>query len=529
MQFSVVYGLCVVVAVLTAVGVTAVAEPAPAREKTEAQQEAQVKWLADALASEPTVKSGLFRVERTDLIQSDGYDVGQATVKFAYLDIDGTPKEGLACLFVRRDMLEAGQKIPLVFSAHYEFQPQDAARRCKRDWAALTPHLNAELVLGNSFNLDLALLEWARRLPFVDRTHLLIEGGSAGGYMALAMAAELLPVVATIADAPVLNWSYNLAFFDKNLPLARGNVQPGADPLSMLKAPVPFLAAVAQLSAPIEELFGKELSSTAYRDLSPIYYYERTTCPVSVALSTADVLVPMPQLSTAHFTAPDPNVFPEGFEMRLEVLASAPGTKTPFLEILPKEVQAVYVQKAPEDAPEIDPMAVLSGKQKKSKAPAIDRPFDTTKQWSIMIFDEGKPTPQSSHLKYQFDQNPNAFRAHYQKAAISLDQLNLPKLQRLMERFNGKLSDAPPLRPESASPKPVHRLSFTVLEQLDVVTGFLDYADLGPQFGKRLQDMYAQLPEGMKPWGPTMDVSQLRSLRDKLHAAAARVTVGGRQ
>jgi len=491
-----------------------------AAEDEAAKKEAP--WLAEALAAESTMQSGLFRVEATELIESKGHEIGQATLTFGYLDVDGRPKEAKARLFVRRDMLESGEKMPLAFSAHYEFQPSAGASRCRKGWAALTPHLNPELPLGNSFNLDLALLEWARRLPFIDRTHLLIEGGSAGGYMALAMAAEMFPVAATVADAPVLNWSYNLAYFDRNLALARGDIKAN-DPMSLLKAPVPFLAVVVQLAAPLEELFGKELWAIAYRDLSPIHYFERITCPVSLALSTADVLVPMPQLSTSHFTPPDAGTFPDGFEMRLEVLASAPGTTRPFLKILPEELYALYVHKVPEDTPEIDPAATVAGKQKKAEYPPVDRPYDVTKQWSITIFDEGKPTPKSSHLRYSFDQNADSFKAHYQKSVLSPGQLTLTKLERLMERFIGNLSDAPPLRPDSDSPKPVHRLNYPTLERLDVVTGVLDYADLGEEFANRLRELYGTVKDNLKVWGAELDMSRLRNLHGQLREQAGSV------
>ena len=209
--------------------------------------------------------------------------------------------------------------------------------------------------------------------------------------------------------------------------------------------------------------------------------------------------------------------------MRLEVLASAPGTKKPFLEILPEESRSLYVHKVPEDTPEIDPAAAIGGKQKKAAGPPVDRPYDVSKQWSITIFDEGKPTSNSSHLRYSFDQNADSFKKHYQKAAFSREQLTLTKLERLMERFTGALSDLPPLRPDIGSVKSVHRLNFVPLEQLDVVTGLLDYADHGENFEQRLEGLYEQLPPGLKAWGPALDVSHLRNLCDELRAAAAQV------
>jgi hypothetical protein len=156
----------------------------------------------------------------------------------------------------------------------------------------------------------------------------------------------------------------------------------------------------------------------------------------------------------------------------------------------------------------------------------VDRPYDVNKLWSIMIFDEGKPTPNSSHLRYNFDQNADSFKAHYQGATLSPEQLTLTKLERLMERFVGTLSDAPLLRPESDSPKPVHRLNYPALERLDVVTGLLDYADLGEGFAARLREVYGTLPDGLKVWGTELDISRLRNLRGQLREQAGSVTGG---
>ena len=232
----------------------------------------------------------------------------------------------------------------------------------------------------------------------------------------------------------------------------------------------------------------------------------------------------MPQLSTHHFIPPDPDVFPEGFEISLEALAAASGVRRPLLDVLPGERRAVYVHKVPDNTPEVDLIAAATGKPQPCVTPPIDRPYDKQKQWSILILDEGEPTPNCTHFKRHFEQNTDPFTAHYQKAPLSCDQLTLTKLRRLMERFTGKLSDSPPLYPDKGPRKPVHRLNSPALEQLDVLTGLLDYADQGPDFEKRLNALYCQLPKDLRPWGPALVMSHLRDLSRELRSAAARVT-----
>ena len=481
-------------------------------------------WLVDALAAEPTVQSGLFRVESTELIESKGFHIGEAVLRFVYLDIQGKPKEAQARLLLRRDMVESAQKIPLAFFAHYELLQPDCVPVCEKGWAVLTPHSNAELFMGNSDNLNLALLEWARRLPFVDRAHLLIEGASAGGYMTLTMASELFPVAAAVVDVPAVNLCYNIAYLAKNERLGLGAVTSTGDPLDFKDAPIPIFGAFTGGIPLATELYGDDFSSPAYRNLSPIRHLDRITCPVSLAASTADVLAPMPQISQRHFVPPDAGTFPEGFEMRLDALVSVPEMRRPLLDVLPEEKRTLYVHKISENTPDLDPMAVLTVTEGEAPGQPFDRPYDERKQWSIVILDEGPPTPRSAHYRYHYKHTTDSFKAHYQKAPLSREQLTLVKLQRLMERFTDKLSDLPVLRSDDGTGKPAHRLNFASLEQLDVVTGLLDYADQGPEFERRLQGLYEQLQEELKPWGPALEMSHLRNLARELRAAVAQVT-----
>jgi len=355
----------------------------------------------------------------------------------------------------------------------------------------------------------------------VDRTHFAIAGGSAGGYEALAMTAEAFPVAGTAADVPVLNWAYNGGYLMRNAALAMAGV---GDPPDLTKSRLPVVAVVLPIGQGAQQLFGGAPDSPAWRALSPVSYLDRITGPVSLTFSTADMLVPMPQLSLAHVRPPDPALFPEGFQMSLEACTADPAMRKTLLDLLPEAQRAVFVLPIGDGYHELTAENVLDPEHHPlpEAPPHIDRPFDPAKQWSIVIYDEGAPLPHVGHLRHQVDQGPESFMEHVREGALPLDLLTLPKLTRLMERYSGVLSDAPPLVGEGVNgERPVHRLNYTPLEQLDVVVGLLDYADCSAEHAARLQALYASLPLAARALGDDVRPDALGARREELLAQAA--------
>jgi len=145
---------------------------------------------------------------------------GYVTVEIPYLDVHGIKKMGQGRLFLRKQEIASGKPIPIFCHVHYEKGVDGAKSWCKKGWAVATARYGKEgdgypidVSVGDGYNLARAVIEWALRLPFIDRTHLHIDGGSQGGYMALAMSADFFPVAATTADFPVVNWAFNLNYF----------------------------------------------------------------------------------------------------------------------------------------------------------------------------------------------------------------------------------------------------------------------------------------------------------------------------
>jgi dienelactone hydrolase len=422
-------------------------------------------------------------------VKEDG-GFGVVTVNVPYRDVYGKPKMGQGRLVVRKEDIESGKPLPALCNVHYEKDVGGMKTWCRRGWACFTPHYGKEdegeyaleLPIGDSYNLAKAIIQWVRRLPFIDRTHLHLTGGSAGGYMTLAMSAECFPVSSASATAPVFNWAYTLGYFEANRTVSK---YPQKD---LKDSPLPILCMVTMLNDWSYGVFGKDLASDAYYHVSPVSYADRIANPVLIDCPTGDMLVPLEQISPAHTHAYDPAVFPEGYTRDFQACTHPEKARRTLADVVPTEELFVHVQPLAEGMHEFT-LANFTNEEKDPPAPpTIDLPWSEDRQWSLVILDEGPPIPYSGHHRYKWATSPDSFTAHYQKAVPGPEILNAAKLERLMERYAGKLTAVAPL----ADGTPTNRLNFQELEKRDVVTGLLDYAGLGPAHEKRLKELYQE-------------------------------------
>ncbi len=439
-------------------------------------------------------------------------DMGCVTVDIPYLDVHGEPKMGQGRLMVRRQEVESGQPLPAFCHVHYELGLAGAKKWCEEGWAVFTGHYAPkdkggyplELCIGDSNNLARALIQWVRRLPFIDRTRLHLDGGSAGGYMALAMSADMFPVTSTTANLPVVNWAYNFGYFEANKACAKYGEVTWKD------SPLPLMSMVTKLADQAYEVFGHDLSVDAWYLVSPIAYLDRIANPASVICSTGDMLVPHAQM-TRRFPRPfDPGLFPECYTRDFDAVTHAARARRRFDEVIPKEKLDVRLVPKHEGLPEFT-RAQIMGEEPPAKAPSpVDRPWSHEKQWSLVVLDEGPPLPFCGHMRHLWPFPPNSFVEMYRQATPAPSILNQPKLERLMERYAGRMRDLPLLADGTCT----NRLNFEPLEQLDVVTGLLDYAGLGEVHTKRLKKLYKACLE--KPFGGRLTLRELGKRRDDL-------------
>jgi hypothetical protein len=482
-----------------------------------------------ARAAEPSIAGAIVSesgfdgaVTILEAVEDDGFEY--VTAEVPYRDMRANVKTGQARVVVRSKELETGKPVPLFCHVHYEKDIDGAKKWCQRGWAVVTPHYDLgadaplDVAIGDSNNLARAIIQWARRLPVADRSRLHIDGGSQGGYMALAMGAEFLPATSISADAPVMNWAYNLAYFERNRTVAQvGEVPPDQSPLPVM-AMVSELASERMASSPVPGCYGvltDDLSDDAWYQVSPISYLDRISCPTLIQIATGDMLVPHEQM-TDRFPQDFSTVeFPKGYERDFQETTLNDKARKTFEETVDADDVYWELIPLPEGIFEFTLDALLGRENPPEDGPAnIDRPWSKKHTWSVAVFDEGPPQPWSAHTRYKWPCSPDSFVLVHQEKTPKPEILNAAKLHRLMQRYAGDLEHTPTLRDGA----PANRLNFPLLEQLDVVTGLLDYAGMGDAHRTRLERLYAQGKR--KPLGAALGLdhvrSELRRIRSEL-------------
>jgi len=457
---------------------------------------------ADSLVQNETGFDGAVTVVK----QWTEEDYHLVTVEIPYLDVYGKLKQGQGRLAVRRQELESGAPIPVFCHVHYEKNIKGLKWWGQHGWAVATAHYKEgdegypiDVSAGDGYNLAQAVIQWVRRLPFIDRTRMHIDGGSQGGYMALAMSANFLPVLSTTADFPVVNWAYNFSYFEVNKPISKFALN---DPT---KSPMPIMCSVTGLADATYKVFGNDLKSVTWYRLSPISYVDRITNPVLILCATGDMLVPMEQMTRERLRPYDKARFPEGYQRDFDTLTVCEPARKTFEELLPPDEVFVSMVPLQENSFEIT-YDMFTGKQPKpEKRPAdMQRPWSDKHQWSLCYLDEGGPAPYGAHTSYEWAMQPDAFIESRRTMKPEAQILNAAKLAHLMQRYVGKLENPPFL----ADGTPANRLNFPCIEKRDVLTGLLDYASMGKKHVKRLKKLYRA--SELRPFGTSLGLDELR-------------------
>jgi dienelactone hydrolase len=432
---------------------------------------------------------------------------GVVEVEVPYRGLKGEDRKGKARLVVHRDQIASGQPIPAFCHVHYEKDAGGAKKWAKRGWGVFTAAytdnngdypIDAAPATGN--NQARAIIQWARRLPFIDRRRLHIDGGSQGGYMALAMGAEIFPVTAITADAPVVNWAYNLNYFEVNKPVSKY-------PASLDDSPLPVVCAVTMLADWSYRSYGDDLSAGAWYLLSPIAWTDRITAPTLITCATGDMLVPMESMTRKHLHPWQVEKFPEGYQRDFDAITRCNPARKVFEACIPEDETHISVVPKQKNSFEL-PLEMFKDSRKKPKSGPLnqDKPWSPDRQWNLVYCDEGPPNPCAAHTSWEWAMSPDTFVAHYKTSDPAPNLLNAAKLYRLMQRYAGKLENTPLLK----DGRPVNRLNYPALEKRDVLTGLADYAATGDAHRNRLEALYTECP--LQPLGDRLNTDKLRSL-----------------
>jgi hypothetical protein len=466
-------------------------------------------WIAALLphtGAPDRLEHRLSRVDATE-IEVNGHSGGVATVELSYPGIVGAVEKAQARIFLPPVLAEnPGVRVPLVHVAGYEIDDAGAAGLLARGWAVSTIHAHPLNPLGRGVNLDRAVLHAAVRLPFVDPRRVSIQGGSAGGWMTLMLAADAFPLICSLPDVPVVHAGYNADYIARNQIYAAP--APGSDKPRMF-----FLQAVGSIIDQMKPLYGMPFDGKEALGYSPTAHLETITAPILPVFTTADMLVPIDQVGAEYVQLTAPDQFPSGYSSAMtERIAAHNGART-LLAALPESVRQVEVVKSVPGQARLGPDGSALGAGQPCKPS-----FSKSKTWSIVILDEGPKEPGVGHFKYAWSIDHELFRAWAMGRGVQPEQLTAPKLARLMKRVLGETWRPFMVKPAgSQKPSSANQLDYPEAERADVLLGLAAYAE-DDACAVRLVALYSKLPARLKALGSSLGDGSPASVREALRA-----------
>jgi len=479
-----------------------------ADDPTETGTPSTPQWVCDLLPHTGEPDPFLHRLRRVETAPLE-HGV-RVQVEFLYRDVHGATQTAAAKLYLPNALRDSpGAKCPLVHSAGYELDDGGADGLMRDGCVVVTPRMeSADPLVFNPMtrgpNLDIALLHAARALPFVDGSRVRIQGGSAGGYTTLMLAAETFPLVCAMPDVPPVNWGYNAAFFFENQQFAR-RTPPGSDVPAM-----PVMAMVSALADAGAPVMGRDGDGDSYAQSSPIAHLATITAPTQITFSTADMLVPVDQVGTMFVRPRDARLFPPGYTTSPQRLMRQSSHRRTLLQALPAKRREVFMIPVPAGAPDLTEPSE-AGKP----AASLPAPFSKDRTFSIIVVDEGPQTPAVGHFRYAVGLDRHAFIEWATGRGPDPRQLTAEKLGRLMMRFLGEEYRPFSVADAAGQPQPGVRLDFQEAERADVLLGLRAFAEEGV-CAERLAELYEGLPERLKALGSSLGSGDGESVRRTL-------------
>jgi len=435
------------------------------------------------------------RLRRVDAVEIDvaGRKGAMVTVELRYPELDGRDTTARARIFLPPALnASPARRAPLVHNAGYEIDAGGAAGLLARGFVVSTPHAHPLNPLGRGVNLDRAILHAARALPFVDPLRVSIQGGSAGGWMTLMLAADAFPLVWAMPDVPPIHWGYNAAYIGEQQRLA-------AAPEGTTTPRMPVLLAVGGIAEQSRALYGMPFEHPAYLAVSPLAHLDTITAPTLVTFSTADMLVPIDQVSPRYVRKPDRSKFPAGFTTAMTNRFPGVRGRRALLEALRPGSFEVAVLPAP-----ANPVLLPFGAPPSGPPAKAELPFRPGRTWNIVVIDEGPVEPAVGHFKYHWALDREPFRAWAEANGVQADQLTQAKLERLMKRVLGEAWRPFRFRPGGKNPEvAANVLDWPEAERQDVLLGLRAFAedDLRAAW---LAHLYDRLPRRLRAFGPRL-------------------------
>jgi hypothetical protein len=228
---------------------------------------------------------------------------------------------------------------------------------------------------------------------------------------------------------------------------------------------------------------------------SPISHLDRITSPVVTWVTTADALVPFPQIGgplVAKAIAESPAIYPIDPVVIAQDLGVPVAVPT-LLDALDDEEVQVVIFEVPEGAP------VIVDADAPPPGVMLDAP-ERTRRWLVMIIDEGGPGVDVGHFRHAIGVNTIPHLVACLAAPVTLEQLTPAKLHQLADRVAGRGWILPGDDAHASDPEVL------AAERADVRRGIETYCAASPEHRARFDRVLADLDPTRRaeltPWLP---------------------------
>jgi hypothetical protein len=464
-------------------------------------------WLAPIFPNTDKPGRSHNRLQRLDAkeIEINGQKGAVVTVAITYPELNGKEETAQARIFLPPSVkTDPTKRVPLIHNAGYEIDERGASGWLRKGYAVSTPHAHPLNPLGRGSNLDRAILHAARALSCIDPLRVSIQGGSAGGWMTLMLTADSFPLVWSMPDVPPIHWGYNAAYIDEQQGIAAP--LPGSDKPRLLG-----VKAVGGIAVQSKATYGMPFDSQTYLATSPLDHLDTLTAPTLLVFSTADILVPIDQVSPKLIQPRDASRFPKEYTTAMTERFPAVKGKRTLLEALPQNRYELFHFPIPPNTARLP----LAGTPTGAALP-VPLPFSQKRTLSVVILDEGGVEPEVGHLKYYLGTDHENFRKWAEGEGVKAEQLTTPKLERLMKRLIGEPWRPFKIRPNGQGEEiTATQLDYPEAERTDVLIGLIAFATsdaCATQLGK----LYAKLPKHLKALGNRLGNGTPKEVRKAL-------------
>jgi hypothetical protein len=376
-----------------------------------------------------------------------------------------------------------GTRHPVVFHTGFEVPEAGVGGFTAAGVGVLTTRMPEEGSVWPGWNpvprgpeMDLALLRVARAHPAVDPGRIAVTGGSAAGYMALMVTAGTFPLNGSFPIVPPIDLGYTLGCWAHDVDTITAQRQDGHAAMQH-----PGRADMQAMGREVMTHHGPP-GSPQLRAYSPISHLDRITCPVVTWVTTADALVPFPQIGgslAAKAIAESPAIYPIDPAV-ISQDVGVPVAVPSLLDALDDDEVQVVTFEVPEGAP------VLVDADAPPPGVMLDAP-ERTRRWLVMIIDEGGPGVDVGHFRHAIGVNTIPHLVACLTAPVTVEQLTAAKLDQLVDRVAGRGWIFPGHDEHASDPEVL------AAEREDVRRGIGTYCAASPDHRARFDALLAEL------------------------------------